>query len=50
LIKLELEQNELQFILNMMGELPTKSGCFPLIVKIQEQANPQVPKEDKAAE
>jgi hypothetical protein len=42
MIKLELEQNELQFILNMLGELPTKSGCYPLIVKIQEQANKQV--------
>ena len=44
MIKLELEQNELQFILNMLGELPTKSGCYPLIVKIQEQANKQVEK------
>ena len=42
MIKLELEQNELQFILNMLGELPTKSGCYPLIVKFQEQANKQV--------
>jgi hypothetical protein len=42
MIKLELEQNEVQFILNMLGELPSKSGCFPLIVKIQEQANKQV--------
>jgi hypothetical protein len=42
MIKLELEQNEVQFILNMLGELPTKSGCYPLIVKIQEQANKQV--------
>jgi hypothetical protein len=42
MIKLELEQNELQFILNMLGELPTKSGCYPLIVKIQEQTNKQV--------
>jgi hypothetical protein len=42
MIKLEIEQNELQFILNMLGELPTKSGCYPLIVKIQEQANKQV--------
>ena len=42
MIKLELEQNEFQFILNMLGELPTKSGCYPLIVKVQEQANKQV--------
>jgi hypothetical protein len=42
MIKLEIEQNELQFILNMLGELPVKSGCHPLVVKIQEQANKQV--------
>jgi len=51
MIKLELEQNEVQFILNMLGELPSKSGCFPLIVKVQSQAQPQVelPKEVEAA-
>lgn len=47
-MKFDLEANEVQFILNMMGELPSKSGCFPLIMKIQEQAQPQVepPKEE----
>jgi hypothetical protein len=39
---LNLEANELQFILNVLGELPSKSGAWPLIVKIQEQAAPQV--------
>lgn len=49
-MKLDLEANEVQFILNMLGELPSKSGCFPLIVKIQSQAQPQVePKEVEAA-
>ena len=49
-MKLDLEANEVQFILNMLGELPSKSGCFPLIMKIQEQAQPQVepPKEEVA--
>ena len=49
-MKFDLEANEVQFILNMMGELPSKSGCFPLIIKIQEQAQPQVepPKEEVA--
>ena len=50
MIKLELEQNEVQFILNMLGELPSKSGCFPLIVKVQSQAQPQVePLKEEAA-
>jgi hypothetical protein len=49
-VKFDLEANEVQFILNMLGELPSKSGCFPLIMKIQEQAQPQVepPKEEVA--
>jgi len=37
-MKLELEPNEVQFILNILGELPSKTGCFPLIVNIQTQA------------
>jgi hypothetical protein len=51
MIKLELDQNEVQFILEVLGSLPSKSGCFPLIVKIQSQAQPQVepPKEEAAA-
>ena len=49
-MKLDLEANEVQFILNMLGELPSKTGCFPLIVKIQGQAQPQTepPKEEAA--
>tara|TARA_R110000822_G_scaffold171872_1_gene311605 strand:+ start:343 stop:492 length:150 start_codon:yes stop_codon:yes gene_type:complete len=49
-MKLDLEANELQFILNTLGELPSKTGCFPLIVKIQSQAQQQVelPKEEAA--
>lgn len=51
-MKLDLEANEVQFILNMLGELPTKSGCFPLTVKIQSQAQLQVelPKEAKVTD
>jgi hypothetical protein len=49
-MKLDLKPNEVQFILNMLGELPSKTGCFPLIVKIQGQAQPQAepPKEEAA--
>jgi hypothetical protein len=39
-MNLNLEPNEVQFILNVLGELPSKSGAWPLIVKIQEQAKP----------
>jgi len=47
-MKLDLEANEVQFILNMLGELPSKTGCFPLIVKIQGQAQSEPPKEEVA--
>ena len=49
-MKLELEVNEVQFILNVLGELPSKSGAWPLIVKVKEQAEAQLPKEEPAAQ
>ena len=42
-MKLELDQNEVQYILNVLGEIPAKSGVWPLIVKIKEQADAQIP-------
>ena len=47
-MKLELEVNEINFILQTLGELPSKSGAWPLIVKIKEQAEKQLPKEPEA--
>ena len=44
-MKLELETNEVQYILNVLGEIPAKSGVWPLLVKIKEQADAQMPKE-----
>ena len=44
-MNLNLETNEVQFILNVLGEMPVKSGVWPLIVKIKEQADAQLPKE-----
>ena len=44
-MKLELEVNEINFILQTLGELPSKSGVWPLILKIKEQAETQVTKE-----
>jgi hypothetical protein len=43
-IELKLTIEEVNFILQTMGELPTKTGVWPLIMKIKEQADPQVPK------
>jgi hypothetical protein len=44
-MKLELEINEVQFILQALGQLPSSSGVWPLIVKIKEQADAQLVKE-----
>ena len=44
-MKLELDVNEINFILQTLGELPSKTGVWPLILKIKEQADAQVPKE-----
>lgn len=33
-MQLNLEQNEVEFIANVLGELPTKSNAFVLLQKI----------------
>jgi hypothetical protein len=47
-IKLELDINSVNFILQTLGELPTKTGAWELLKVIKEQAEPQVPKEEKS--
>lgn len=42
-MNLNLEPNEVQFILQVLGELPTKTGAFVLLKKIDEQVNAQQP-------
>lgn len=41
-ITLTLSVEEVNAILSVLGDLPTKSGAFPLVVKIKEQAESQV--------
>jgi len=41
-INLELSVEEVNAILQVLGDLPTKTGAWPLIVKIKEQAESQV--------
>ena len=41
-IKLTLTVDEVNAILGVLGDLPAKTGVWPLIVKIKEQAEPQV--------
>jgi hypothetical protein len=44
-INLTLTKDEVNAILQVLGQLPTSSGAWPLVVKIKEQAEPQVVKE-----
>ena len=47
MMNLELDVNEINFILQTLGQLPSSSGVWPLIVKIKEQAEAQLPKEEE---
>jgi len=38
-MKLELTPEEVQAILQVLGQLPTSSGAWPLLVKITPQAD-----------
>ena len=42
-ISLELTVDEVNAILGTLGNLPTSSGAWPLVVKIKEQAEGQLP-------
>ena len=42
-ITLSLTVEEVNAILHTLGNLPTSSGAWPLVMKIKEQAEPQVP-------
>ena len=49
MIVFTLEDNEAQFVVQVVGQLPTSSGAFPLLQKLQQQFQesvvPEVPKE-----
>lgn len=45
-IKLELSINEVNALLALMGDTQAKYGYFPLMQKVKEQAESQLPKEE----
>ncbi len=49
-ITLRLSVEEVNGILATLGQLPTSSGAWPLVCKIKEQAEIQVPKEKEKDE
>jgi len=41
-VRLTLHIDEVNAILGVLGDLPTKSGAYPLLMKIKNQAETQV--------
>jgi hypothetical protein len=37
MIVFTLEDNEAQFVVQVVGQMPTSSGAFPLLQKLQKQ-------------
>lgn len=47
-INFEMSQQEAEGLINLLGQLPTSSGVFPLLAALVQQFNTQVkPKDDK---
>ena len=51
-MQINLEQNEINAILAILGDMPSKSGTWPLMMKIKVQADAQLvePEEDEGDE
>ena len=49
-LNLILTQEETLFLVNVLLELPTKTGAWTLITKIRAQAEPQLPPSDQLKE
>lgn len=47
-LTLKLTVEEVNAILQTLGELPSKTGAWPLIVKIKQQADAQVEQKPEA--
>lgn len=45
-VTLTLKVEEINAILQTLGQLPTSSGAWPLVVKIKQQADEQVKSEN----
>lgn len=47
-INLTLTVDEINAILQVLGQLPTASNAYPLLMKIKAQAEAQLPKQEEA--
>ena len=48
-ISLQLELNEVNAVLDIMGQMPTSTNIWPLAAKIRAQAEVQLPKNTEGA-
>ena len=48
-ITLKLELNEVNAVLDIMGQMPTSTNVWPLAAKIRAQAEVQLPKNTEGA-
>jgi len=46
-VTLKLSVEEVNGILQTLGQLPTSSGAWPLVVKIKQQCAEQLPKKEE---
>lgn len=49
-IELKLTVNEVNAILSILGQLQNQSGTYPLLLKIKEQGEAQIPKVEPVQE
>jgi hypothetical protein len=49
-INLTLNVDEINAVLQTLGNLPTSSGAFPLLMKIKQQAETQIPEAQQSGE
>jgi hypothetical protein len=49
-INLTLSIDEINAVLQTLGNLPTSSGAYPLLLKIKDQAEVQLPKQEEPTE
>jgi hypothetical protein len=47
-LNITLNVEEVNAVLQTLGNLPTSSGAFPLLMKIKQQAEAQIPQEETA--
>lgn len=48
-IQLNLTVAEVNAVLQTLGQLPTNSGAYPLLVKIKTQAESQIPEDQRVS-